>query len=374
MRVFFSAGEASGDAVAAELSFLLKERSLREGTLLSFEGIGGQKFAESGAKIVASSLSWGVIGIVQAAKVIPRVLDGYLKAKKALATGTPGLFIPIDFGFINVRLARWAKSHGWKVLYFTPPGNWRKDRQGVDLPAITDAIVTPFSWSAEILNQMGATAYWFGHYLKQMVKESSSEQGEVRGPRKVACFPGSRLHEIHHNLIPLTGLSNADGLGSLEFAVASTMSQEELRSKWEGIVKGSSIEATFTQNDVYGVLKRARAAVICSGTATLEAALCKCPTVVIYRGSKMMELEYKILSPKIKYISLPNILLDRPVLPELIQWDATPQKIRERLLPLMEDSSERKAQVDAFEEIDQLLGADDALTQTASLALEMLKS
>ncbi len=378
MRIFFSSGEASGDAVSASLIFHLKKNALSQGIELSFEGIGGQKFAAAGAEMIANSLSWGVIGIVQAAKVIPKVLLGYYKAKKALGSGKPGLFIPIDFGFLNIRLAKWAKDHGWKVLYFTPPGNWRKDRQGVDLPLVADAIVTPFSWSADILNQMGAKAYWFGHYLKQMLMEASPENQIKRSPNRIAFLPGSRLHEIHHNLDPVGELFGSGFLKEIEFGVASTMTPQELKSKWDHLVTAErhllAEKTIFTQNDTYGVLQRASAAVICSGTATLEAALCKCPTVVVYRGSKMMELEYKVLRPKIKYISLPNILLDRPVFPELIQWDATPEKIKDSLLPLLEDTSERRVQIQAFEELDELLGGDQALTKTAVLALEMLKS
>ena len=155
MRVFFSAGEASGDAYAAELMTRIRSR-LPETV---FEGIGGRKLAALGCNPIDSS-AWGSIGIPDALRVGRNVLRGASRAKKMLSSGEPGLMIPIDFGFLNIRLAKYAKDRGWKVLYFIPPGSWKRHSQGSDLPGITDLIVTPFSWSADILNEMGANARW----------------------------------------------------------------------------------------------------------------------------------------------------------------------------------------------------------------------
>src|SRR5688572_21772274 len=123
MRVFFSAGEASGDAYAAAL--LREMVRLGSGLRFLFEGVGGSQLSAAGANVVVDSSKWGAISILQSLKVAPRVVGGYSKAKRALRKGRPGLFIPIDFGYVNVRLARYAKKQGWKVLYFIPPGSWR---------------------------------------------------------------------------------------------------------------------------------------------------------------------------------------------------------------------------------------------------------
>lgn len=324
-----------------------------------FQAIGGAKARAAGATIISDSSQWGALGILEALRVYPRVATGYYRAKRALKHGRPGLLIPIDFGFMNVLLARHAKNHGWRILYFIPPGSWRKDRQGGDLPAITDAIVTPFPWSAEILNQMGANARYFGHPLKEMVAQVPFPE-ERTG---IAVLPGSRRHEIESN-VPAIARAIKDADGPVHIAVAPTADRRVIQDTWRKwsdhvpILHGRSAEA----------FKAARTAIVCSGTATLEAALCSCPCVVVYRGTKMMEIEYRIRKPKFEYIGLPNILLGKPLLKELIQWDATPENIRSEFMALDSDGPRRQEVLDAFALIESDLGESDCLSKTAALA------
>ncbi|HEY0867136.1 MAG TPA: hypothetical protein VGE01_07155 [Fimbriimonas sp.] len=366
MRVFLSAGEASGDAYGAAL--VREMRSL--GFHGSPRGIGGPRMKAEGVGLVADSSHWGAISITQSLKIYPRVVRSYYKAKGALATGEPGLFVPIDFGYANIRLARHAKNHGWKVLYFVPPSSWRRDRQGTDLPAITDAIATPFPWSAEILNRMGADAHWFGHPIKQLLRGKGVPPvgpGTVPVPAGIAVLPGSRSAEIDENL-PV--IARAVGEEPIEFALAPSTNLEAFQAQWSRLAPGRSDR--FTAGDAYGVLRRARSAIVCSGTATLEAALCLCPMVVMYRFSKAVLLEAKLIGFKRpKYVALPNILLDRDVVPELVQDEASPDALREWLSRL-NDGPDREKQLRDFEELDRLLGPDDAVTRTAELAMQFL--
>lgn len=358
MRVFFSAGEASGDRYAAAIASELPPCQL--------EGIGGPCLRSAGAKIVSDSSHWGAVSISQSAKVLFRVLRGGRAAKAALASGEPGLFIPVDFGFVNIKLARWAKQHGWKVLYFIPPGSWRRDRQGTDLPLVTDQIVTPFSWSAEILNKMGASAHWFGHPLKQLVGDVSS--GDRSG---IAFLPGSRRHELDLHL-PLVASALKDEPRTIEFALAPNADRSLIESIWRSLAP--SRNDLFTVGDTYGVLKRAEAAVVCSGTATLEAAICRCPMAVIYKLSTLMALEVAIVRPKIKFASLPNILLDRAAVPELLHTNATPENVRSHIASLLNDPAARQEQLDAFDELGTILGGSHAITETAKVASQMMLS
>lgn len=356
MRVFFSAGEASGDRYAAAIA-----RELPPNTI---EGIGGPCLRSVGARIVADSSQWGAVSISQSAKVLLRVLKGARLAKAELSSGAPGLFVPVDFGFVNIRLARYAKQRGWKVLYFIPPGSWRRDRQGADLPRVADEIVTPFSWSAEILNRMGASAHWFGHPLKQLVGAVP-----VEDRRGIAFLPGSRSHELELHL-PLVASALRDEARRVEFALSPNVDLAALQARWRALAPNRQDQ--FTVGDTYGVLKRAEAAVVCSGTATLEAALCRCPMVVIYKLSTLMAMEVAIIRPKIKFASLPNILLDRPAVPELLHKSAEPEGIRNCLALLLNDPSARQSQIDAFDELGEILGGSQAITETAKLATRMM--
>lgn len=357
MRLFFSAGEASGDAYVAALAARLAE----DGVVM--QGIVGAKGESAGVQAVASNRDWGAIGIYESLKVAPRIRRGYYSALSALAQGTPGVCVPVDFGYMNIRLARQAKAMGWKVLYFSPPGSWRRDKQGADLPQVADEIVTPFPWSAEILRRMGASVHWFGHPLKQMVAESGSPEGPRSG---IAVLPGSRLHEVENN-VPVVAKALEGFAGRIRLSCAPNVSAPELLALWG---RHSPLVAT-AEPDLYPLLKSAEAAIVCSGTATLESALCGCPTVVVYRGGKAMELEYRIRRPKFDFISLPNILLGRMLLPELIQWDASPAAIREAVTALLPDGLARRDQLAGFDELGSLLGPADALDQTARLIREM---
>ena len=356
--------EVRGLTTFAELKSYIRSKPRKLTVLenLICEGIGGARSREAGIQLVADSSKWGAIGIAESFKVGFRVLLGYLQMRSHLGKGAPGVFVPIDFGFVNIRLARHAKRFGWKVLYFIPPGSWRRDRQGVDLPAVTDKIVTPFPWSAEILNSMGGSAHFFGHPLKEMALRDLVERGDT-----IAVLPGSRQAELERHL-PILAASLPDDRIA-EFAVAPSIQVADLSGKWRELAPNRN--DIFTQGDTYGVFQRAQAAIVCSGTATLEAALCKCPMVVIYRVSRLVELQGRLMGLTGRHISLPNILMGREVVPELVQNEATPENVRNRLESLLLDSLERQAQLEAFAELEELLGPPTAITRTAELLAEM---
>lgn len=366
MRVFFSAGEASGDAYGAALLTEMR----RQGFNGEAAAVGGRRLASAGARMVANSSRWGAVGILESLKKVLPVYLGYLGAKRELSAGAPGLCVPIDFGYVNVRLARHARRAGWKVLYFSPPGAWRRDRQGKDLPFVADEIVTPFPWSAEILRSMGASAHFFGHPLKQMIRERLASV-PAQDRRGIAVLPGSRLHEIAQNL-PIIAAALEDCTEPVEFGIAPSLDAGELRALWESL--SSRRSDAFCADDVYGALARARVAIVCSGTATLEAALCRCPMVVMYRFGRLAEVELRMRRVRPKYISLPNILLDREVVPELIQQAAVPDRLTAEMNRLLADGPVRAQQLGAFEELDQELGDSDAVTRAAELAIRLLSA
>lgn len=362
MRFFFSAGEASGDAYAADL--IQGIRTEISGEELEFFAIGGRRSRDAGAQLIDDSSRWGAVGILEAIKVGPRVWRGLIRAKQALRRLRPGVFVPIDYGFINVKLAGFAKSLGWKVLYFIPPGSWRRDRQGGDLPRVTDAIVTPFPWSADLLAAAGANAHYFGHPLVEMTAGRAQPDRERAG---IAVLPGSRQHEIESNLPAIAAAT--EGMDRVRFGLAANVDRVWIEGLWRRL---SSVTAEFDQ-PTYDVLAGSRAAIVCSGTATLEAALLDCPSVVVYRGSKMMEIEFKIRKPKFDFISLPNILLNRRLLPELLQHDASPAGIRRELENILAGPG-REAQLSGFRELRDQLGPSNVNQQTVGMLVQMARS
>ena len=368
MRLFVSAGEASGDMYGASL--IQEMRRLKPGQDFQIEAIGSKKIAATGALLVADSSRWGAMGVLQSIKVAPRVFIGYLKAKRAMRKGNPGLFVPIDFGFMNMRLARHAHLSEWKVLYFMPPGSWRRAAQGEGLAEVTDEVVTPFGWSSGYLNSSGVRSHFFGHPLKQII-DQYGEKVE-RDPDRVAVLPGSRKHEIKANIKAIAKASQQlPNAAVFEFSLAPNVDKEYVAALWEKHLK-RRVQTVYTQGDTIGVLKRARVSVVCSGTATLEAALCGCPMVVIYRLTPMMMLEAKILRIKPTFIALPNIVLNRKIVPELIQKDATSNAIASWLLRLGADGGDREEQLRGFDYVDEALGDYEAVTETAKMANRMM--
>lgn len=365
MSILISTGEASGDAIGAALLQQLKQTEL----MYHVYAIGANNLLAEGAELIINSKKWAALGIYQSLKVAPKIYVDYQVVKRWITTNKPELVIAIDFGYFNIKLLRFAKKNGIKTLYFMPPGSWRRNKQGSDLPMVADMIATPFRWSADILRGMGANVEWVGHPILQMVGEV--KQGERN---RICILPGSRTHEIINNTpIIAKGLEILKNeLKDLEVVIvcAPTIEPDYLSDFWRSLTK---ISAQVSDEKALHVLQSARAAIVCSGTATLEAAVCKTPMVVVYRGDKIMEWEYRIRKPRFEFIGLPSILLQKPVTPELIQWNATPERVASELLEIVKETPSRHQQLQDFEELIRDLGPNDALTRTANLIMKALR-
>jgi lipid-A-disaccharide synthase len=312
------------------------------------------------------------LGVYQAVKKAPRLIAGGLGVLRWVKTHNPDLVIAIDFGFLNVRVCKRTKRLGLKTFYFLPPGSWRRDRVGEDLPQICDAIATQFPWSEKLLREKGANVEWVGHPVTQMVGDIASATDR----RLLAILPGSRRHEIELNLPVMAKavqlLQEAGKLRglSVNIACAPTTDTRWVNGLWS---RHCAVHAEVTHDGALAALRQAKAAVVCSGTATLEAAICNTPMVVVYVLDKLMVAEAKLVRLKFDFIAQPSILLDRLVAPELFYVNATAERIVEELTPLLVDCSQKRAQqLSDFEEIRELLGPGDAITRAAKMAIRLL--
>ncbi|MCX7992127.1 MAG: lipid-A-disaccharide synthase [Fimbriimonadales bacterium] len=370
-------GEASGDLYGADLAQALKTRFPE----LAVYGIGGARMQAAEVTLLADSRDWGAIGIVESLKVASKVWLAFLRTKRFLHTQKPSLIIPIDFGAFNVPLCRWAKARGLRVLYYIPPGSWRRDRQGADLPRCADWIITPFAWSAEQLQAMGARAYWTPHPLLRLARPSETKEVfcERLGldPYRpiIALLPGSRRHEVRA-LTPLYARV-ADSVCTLMpeaqfvISVAPHLNPDWIHTLWSD---GSRQWIPTETRSVWNLLAHADAGVICSGTATLEAALLGTPMLIVYRGDWLMNLEYKLRRKRLnlRWIGLPNLILQRDVCPEFIQEAASPESLTRAFIPLLRDESARRAQLQAFAEIRQVLGEGQDLREVHEWVIDLL--
>ncbi len=376
--VVIVSGEASGDLYGADVAQHLKAR-LPD---VEVYGIGGTRMAAAGVRLIADSRHWGAIGIVESLKVAPKVALAFQRVKRFLSATRPDLIILIDFGAFNVPLCRWAKAQQMRVVYYMPPGSWRRERQGADVPQCAALILTPFEWSAAQLRAMGARAQWVPHPLLRLAhpsetKEAFSERLGLDPYRPiVALLPGSRRHEVRA-LTPLYARV-ADSVYTLMpeaqfvISVAPHFNPDWVHSLWSD---GSRQWIPTETRSVWNLLAHADAAIVCSGTATLEAALLRTPMLIVYRGDWLMNLEYRLRRRRLqlRWIGLPNLILQRDVCPEFIQETASPETLTRALIPLLRDESARQAQLQAFTEIRQALGEGRTLRAAHEWIIETLE-
>lgn len=371
------AGEASGDLYGADLALALRQRYPKR----ALYGVGSSRMQAAGVHLWMNSRFWGAIGVTEAIKVAPRLLLAFQQLKAHLKRNPPDLMIPIDFGAFNVPLSRWAKQHGIKVFYYMPPGSWRRDHQGSDLPRVTDCIATPFEWSAELLKQQGANAHWVGHPLLELVrptepKAAFCERLGLDEERPILGFlPGSRVHEVY-NLIPaFANVANVlhHTRPGLQFVISLMphFALKRIQSLW---YRFSRLFVSWETHSVYNLMHHADLLITCSGTATLEAAIAGAPMLIVYRGSPLMNLEYRLRRKKlgISYIGLPNLILKRQICPEFIQEEVTSPSLVHHALRLLSQGEEYQQQKAGFKELRCLLGEGNTRWKVVELISQFL--
>ncbi len=369
MHVFLLTGEPSGDLHGAHLAAAL--RALAPDCRI--RGAGGPRMAAAGVELVARSEHWGAMGIPEALRKVPMLLWQKARLTRLLTADPPDVLVTIDFGAFNVRLLRGLRGAGIKTVYYIPPGCWSRARSAGDLPALVDAVATPFPWSAETLRAAGARAEWVGHPIRDYCRLTVSREEARRALSlddnrpTVAIVPGSRRAELRYLLPVFLETARLLPAPQVLLTVAPSLGEAAVRA-----VVPPDIDTRYLDGMDYDRLQAADAALVTSGTATLEVACVGVPMVVAYRASVASYLQYLLLlRGRLGHISLPNILADAPVVPELLQYDATPETLAAALTPLLTDTPARRMQTDAFAHIRENLGDAGAVEKTARLVLEL---
>lgn len=373
------AGEASGDASCAGLLQAVR----RQLPSVRLWGVGGRRMAEAGVQLLYDSSRWGAVGVVESLRVAPALWLAQQNLKRRLAQQPPDLLVLVDFGAFNVPLAQWAKRRGIKVFYYFPPGSWRRyPPRRNDLPFCTDCIVTPFPWSADLLRQAGANAHFVGHPLLDRVLPTLDEEEFCRQLKlnptglRIGLLPGSRRQEVYSLLPVLRGagelFAEREPRAQFVLALAHSVPEEMVRRAFDG----SPIQWRIAREMTYDVMAHSHLLWCCSGTATLEAAILGTPMIILYRGSRLMEIEYYIRrrSLKLTFIGLPNLIAGRSICPELLQHSATPQNIVAHSLALLPGTDGHRQQREALQEVKSLLGEPGATERAARVLLECLNA
>lgn len=372
------AGEASGDASGAALAVELKKLCPD----VSVWGAGGPLMREAGVELVAD-FSWaGSIGIVEALKVIPRLTIEQARLKRLIAKRRPDVFVPIDFGAFNVPLGRFVRGSGIRTVYYFPPGSWRRrGRDNSALLAAADKIVTPFPWSEQLLRASGADAHFLGHpILDRMATSVSREEfrrsmGVPDGARIVGLLPGSRNHEIDNIMPVLLGASAIISKAVPDVALYPVAAGSERAAKSIGLFSLKNGDKAAKCRVLVGMTREVMAfsdlVISCSGTATLETMIYGTPMIIVYRGSRLMNVEFLFRKSILEeFIGMPNIVAGRCICPELLAGEASAEGIADMAVGLLADMDRSEQMRADLRAARQVLGESGGSARTARIVLE----
>lgn len=376
MRILISAGEASGELYGAKLIEALRQEAQNRGIAGSIEffGVGGAAMRAAGCDLVIDAHEIAVVGLAEVVEHLPRIYRRFRELVNEVDRRRPDVAVLIDFPDFNFRLAKQLHKRGIPVIYYVSPQlwAWRQSRIALVRKYVREMLVI-FPFEENFYRQHNVRAQFVGHPLADLpVPSISREQFPAEddldpGKPWIALLPGSRKGEVAR-IFP-TLLESAQLLGPeyvYTVPIASTLSRD-----WMGsfVQKQPGVKVHFTR-DARATLLHARAAVVASGTSTLEAALIGTPFVMVYRVAALTWLLGRRLV-KVDRFAMANLIAGKDVVPELVQHNFTAREVCRQLRPLLSDGERREAMIEAFREIRQKLapGADETASQRAARAV-----
>lgn len=366
--IFISVGEPSGDLHGAVLARALKKR-FPKGRLI---GLGGPRMAAEGVELLADIGDLAVMGFVEILGRLPFFLRLRRTVFAALAREGVDLVIPVDYPGFNLRLARHSRHAGIPVLYYIAPQVWAwHASRAADLARDADRVAVILPFEEQFLRKAGAAAEFVGHPLLDLPEAPSDRSAWLRNAKLtpdapvLAIFPGSRRQEIQRHLPVFQHAAELleSRIPGLQVRIAAAPGQNDE-------IYGGRFAIT---RDTRALLEHATAALVKSGTTTLEAALAETPFVVAYR---MNPLSYRVAERlvKVPHIALANLVAERRIVPELVQEAATPEALRDALLPLLDvGGAARQEMVSALKGVRDALGRGGAAERVAEIAAELLE-
>ena len=385
--IFLSAGEASGEAYGA----LLIEAIRRLAPDASFFGLGGRRMESLGFQAVVRSEDVAVMGITEVILHMPGIYREYRRLKARLRGEKPGqprpdVAILIDFPDVNLRLARNLRRLGVPVIFFVSPQLWAwKKRRILRVQRDVDRMLVIFPFEEPFYRERGVAADFVGHPLADLPlpsitrKEFAAQYGLDPDRQWIGLLPGSRPREIRLNLPEM--IKAAAELGSnAEFLlpIAPTLTAAQVNEISKLIrtksSPGGGPRITLVR-DARAAMHHARASIVASGTATVEAALIGNPFIVVYRLSRLSyAVAHRVV--KVPFVAMVNLVAGREVVPELIQDNFTAPHIVLRLRPLLHDEEARKAMQSSLRQVAALLRSplnkETAIDQVASIAMQLV--
>ena len=396
--IFISAGEASGEHYGAMLMEELRNQLAADDRQANFVGMGGPRMVQAGLERIVRAEDMAVMGITEVIRHLPRIYREYRRLKTAIRVGHPNLAILIDFPDIHFKLAEEFHRLGIPVIFFVSPQLWAWKKKRIRLvQKYVDRMLVIFPFEEPFYREHGVEVDFVGHPLADLPQPSISRELFAResdlNPSRswIALLPGSRAKEIGDNLpqmiaaariLALRGPRAAGSRKEFEFIipVAPTLNTSQ-RKMLAGLVRhhGDGLPVRLVE-DARAALMHARASVVASGTATVEAALIGNPFVVVYRVSPVTyEIARRVV--KVPFVAMANLIAGKMVVPELIQTSFTAANIVRQLEPLLPDGPLRESMMQELARLRGLLTArpsgtgdevETAISRVAAITIRQL--
>ncbi len=359
MKYYIISGEASGDLHASNLMKALNQ----EDPATNFRVWGGDLMESAGGHLVKHYRDLAFMGFVEVVQNIGTILSNIKFCKEDILEYQPDVLILVDYPGFNLRIAKWAKRKGIKVFYYISPQIWAWNSKRVhQIKKDVDRMFVILPFEKEFYKKYNFDVDFVGHPLLDVIHDRKPNSDfktihQLSEKPVIALLPGSRKQEIEKMLQVM--LQVVKTFPDYQFVIGAAPSIP--LDFYTNILEKTTIHIPIIQNKSYDLLQVASAALVTSGTATLETGLFKVPQVVCYKGSL---LSYQIAKRlvNIKYISLVNLILDRPLVKELIQADFNKENLQIELQKILDDSSMIEA---GYIELEQKLGHAGASVKAA---------
>lgn len=368
MKYYIIAGEASGDLHGSNLIRELKKLD----NIADIRCWGGDMMEHAGGKLVKHYRDLAFMGFIEVVKNLKTIINNLKFCKHDISNFQPDVIILIDYPGFNLRIAEWAKQKGLKVVYYISPQVWawnesrvKKIRKSVDKMLV----ILPFE--KKFYSKWNYDVEYVGHPLADVVDSAQNDiqplPGAIISPLNkhniIALLPGSREQEVSKKLPVMLEVSKS--FPDYRFIIAKAPSLSD--DFYEKFMKPYN-NVRSIRNKTYPLLLQAKAALVTSGTATLETALFGVPQVVCYKGSN---ISYQIARRlvKVKYISLVNLIMDREVVTELIQDEMNVTNVRNELTKILKDNSTINKMKQDYAELKKLLSEGGHASQKAAKSI-----
>jgi len=366
MKYYLVAGEASGDLHGANLMKALK----LEDNEAVFRYFGGDRMQEEGGELVKHYADMAFMGFTEVLLNLQTIFKNLKKCKEDVLNWQPDVLILIDFPGFNLKIAEFAKANNIKVCYYISPKVWAWNQKRVlKIKRVVDRMFCILPFEVDFYKEWGMDVDYVGNPLldeqaKFFPDPDFLEKNQLGHQKIIALLPGSRKQEIER-LLPVM-LSITENFPDYRFAIAAAPTFDE--NYYHQFTGNKKVSLLF--NNTYNLLYHAQAAIVASGTATLETALFKVPQVVVYRGGAISIAIARVLV-KIKFISLVNLIVNKKIVTELIQEDCNTQKVNDELQFIIEGEG-RNAMLKNYNDLLKLMGKPGASEKTARLIYDYL--